>query len=194
MVFNLDINLDLVAAVEREIDRQIALNGGGPTYDTAIARLALVFGQQTPKDASNYIERHHDSLSDHINKKYMHFVRIELLARAGRLHEARDRLETLDSKDLSEPDMRHLRRIIDEAGGADPIERRKVRFRETDSIRDLSILVDQLEAQHEWEANFANMDKSYSSEPMRCLMPTRLAVALHNTSKNVRLLEFLKIE
>ena len=121
----------------------------------------------------------------------MHFVRIELLARAGRLHEARDRLETLDSKDLSEPDMRHLRRIIDEAGGADPIERRKVRFRETDSIRDLSILVDQLEAQHEWE-QICEYGQILFERTHALSDAERLAVALHNTSKNVRLLEFLR--
>ena len=186
--FQFEIELD-VEAIEREIDRQTALNGG-LTYDTAIARLALVFIQQTPKDASNYIERHQDSLSGFINNEYMHFVRIELMVRAGRLDEARNRLETLENEELSEPNKSHLRRIIAEAGGADPIERRKLRFKETNLTVDLSILVDQLEAQHEW-VQLCKYGQILFERTKSLSNAERLAVALHNSGKNDRLVEFL---
>ncbi len=118
-------------------------------------------------------------------------MRIELLARAGRLDEARVRLETLENEELSEPNKSHLRRIIAEAGGADPIERRKVRFRETNSVRDLSILVDQLEAQHEWE-QLCEHGEILFKRTNRLSDAERLAIALHNTRKNDRLVEFLQ--
>ena len=186
--FQFEIELD-IEAIEQEINRQTALNGG-LTYDTAIARLALVFIQQTPNDASNYIESHQESLSEFINNEYMHTVRIELLVHAGRIDEARSRLETLNSEEISEPSKNQLRRIIAEAEGADPIERRKVWFRETDSITDLSVLVDELYAQQEWEqlceygGILFDRTKSLSSAE-------RLAVALHNSGKNDRLVEFI---
>ena len=187
--FQFGIKLDF-GAVEREIDRQTALNGG-LTYDTAIARLALVFIQQTPKNASNYIESHQESLSEFINNDYMHTVRIELLTRTGRLDEARDRLETLGNEELSEVNKNNLRRIIAEAEGADPIERRKVRFRETDSITDLSVLVDELDAQLEWE-QLCEYGRIFFERTKSLSNAERLAVALNNAGKNDRLVEFLE--
>jgi len=75
------IRLDL-KAVEREIERQIALNGE-ITPDAAFARFALAFTQETPEDVANYIARHWDELANHPDKKSMRFIQIEMLSRAG---------------------------------------------------------------------------------------------------------------
>ena len=185
-----DIKLDLVA-IEREIDRQIALNGGGPTYDTAIARLALVFGQHTPVDRANYILQHSDSLAEYIDTQYLRFVQIELLARAGQIKEAKKRLNICLESGVAEEHERRLRGIIAEAQGADPLDRYKERFREEDSLYNLQLLVHELETRCNWEGLCEYGEILY--ERTRALQDAvRFATALFNTQENDRLVGFLK--
>ena len=80
--------------VEQEIERQIALNGK-ITYDTAIARFALVRTQQTPEDAANYIAQYHDEFADDIDKKIILSFQIELFLRTGQPDKANKCLDTL---------------------------------------------------------------------------------------------------
>ena len=83
--FGINLKLD---EVEREIERQIALNGE-ITLDAALARFALTFTQQTPEDAANYIARHYDDLTLLPRKKIRYCLcQIEIcFLNAGQSHE-----------------------------------------------------------------------------------------------------------
>ena len=185
--FGIVLDLD---AVEREIDRQIALNGG-LTYDTAIARLALVFGQHKPVDRADYILQHSDSLAEYIDKQYLQFVQIELLTRAGQIKEAKKRLNMCLESGVVVEHERRLRGIIAEAQGADPLDRYKERFREEDSLYNLQLLVHELETRCNWEVLCDYGEILY--ERTRALQDAeRFATALFNTQENDRLAGFLK--
>ncbi len=107
------IKLDL-AAVEQEIERQVALSGG-ITQDAAIARFALAFKQKTPEDVANYVAQHYDELSKYLDKKSMRFLQIEMLSRAGLPERATECLKLLLDDGLSEAEEVRLRGIIAEA-------------------------------------------------------------------------------
>ena len=185
--FGIRLDLD---AIEREIERQIALNGK-ITSDAAIARLALAFMQPTPEDAANYIARHHDTLAEHIDKKYMQFVQIELFARAGQLEQAKKCLDILLEDGLSEGQERRLRGIIAEAEGADPVERHKEQFKETDSLHDLELLVGELEIRNDWDG-LSEYGRILFERTHALGDGERLATALHNTQEYEPLAEFLE--
>jgi hypothetical protein len=141
--FDKRLRLDL-EAVEREIERQIALNGE-ITPDAAFARFALAFRQETPEDVANYIARHWDELAKHLDKKAMRFIQIEMLSQAGLPERASEYLNILMEEGLSESEERRLRGLIAEAQGANPVETRKEQFKNTNSLNDLRSLVDELE-------------------------------------------------
>jgi hypothetical protein len=183
------ITLDL-EAVERKIERQIALHGE-ITYDTAIARFALAFTQKTPEDVANYIARHRDELAKHLDKKSLQFLQIEMLSRAGLPERANVCLDILVEEGLSEAEGNRLRRIIAEAEGTDPVEARKEQFKKTDSLIDLVNLVDALETRGDWdgicEYGQILFDRTRSLHDAE-----RLANSLNNAQKNERLVDFLE--
>lgn len=185
-----DIKLDLVA-IEGEVDRQIALNGGSLTYETAIARLGLVFGQPTPAARADYIVQHSDSLSEFIDTQYLQFVQIELLARAGQIEEAKKRLNVCLEGDVVEEHESRLRGIIADAQGADPLERYKERFREEDSLHNLQLLVQELETRCNWEG-LCDYGEILYQKTGALEDAVRFATALFNTQANDRLARFLK--
>lgn len=183
------IKLDL-EAVEREIERHIALHGG-ITHDAAIARFALAFTQKNPEDVAHYIARHIDELSKYLDRKSMQFIRIEMLSRAGLPESANECLELLVEEGLSEAEESRLRRIIVEAEGTDPVEARKEYFKKTDSLGDLAILVDELERRGEWDG-LCEYGEILFKRTRSLTDAERFAQALTNTQKNERLYEFLK--
>ena len=185
--FGIKLDMD---AVEREIERQIALNGG-ITDAAAIARIALVFKQPTPEDAANYLARHRAELAAYIDNNSMQFLQIELLSKAGQLEEAEKCLDILLEDGLSEGEERRLRGIIAKAEGADPLERYKEQFRETDSLSDLEILVAELKAKDDWDG-LSEYGRILFERTHALRDAERLATALHNTRKNERLAEFLE--
>ncbi len=143
------IKLDL-EAVEKEIDRQIALHGG-ITLDTAKARFALCFRQKNPKAAANYIDQHYDELSKYINAKSLLVFRIETHLNAGQIETATDCLELLLEHGLSPTDERRIRTRIREAEGTNPIETLKELFKNTNLLSDLEALVEKLESAQDWD-------------------------------------------
>ena len=176
--------------VEQEIERQIALSGK-ITYDTAIARLALVFTQQTPEDAVNYIARYHDELVGHIDKKTMLSLQIDLFSQAGQLEKANECLGILLEEGLSKAEESRLQGRISEAEGTDPIEALKGQFKKTDSLLDLENLVNELGARDGWESLCEYSEILF--ERTRALHNAEaFAFALHKTQKNERLIEFLE--
>ena len=183
------ITLDL-EAVEREIERQIALHGG-ITHDAAVARFALAFTQKTPEDVANYVARHRDELAKYIDKKSMQFLQIEMLSRAGLPERANECMDILVEEGLSEAEESRLRTIIAEAEGTDPVEARKEQFKKSDSLGDLVNLVDELETRCEWDGLCEYGEILF--ERTRSLHDAeRLANALSNTQQNEQLLELIK--
>lgn len=142
------VNLDL-EAVEREIRKQVALNGG-MTMDAAVARLALAFTQDTPEESANYIARHYDELANYIDTKAMQLIQIEMNTRAGLSEQARNCLDKLIEQGISSDEEERLRRLIAEVDGGDPIEARKEQYEKTKALPDLFLLVEELEARKHW--------------------------------------------
>ncbi|MES2923155.1 MAG: HNH endonuclease [Verrucomicrobiota bacterium] len=137
-------------AVAQEIDRQAALNGG-ITPDGAMARFALAFTQKTPEKVADYISRHYDDLVKYLDKKAIRILQIEMIARAGLIQKARELLiHLLLEEDCSNVEEGRLQRMIAEAEGTDPLEARKSQFRQTGSITDLAILVNELGIREKW--------------------------------------------
>ena len=183
------IKIDL-AAVEQAIEQHIARNGG-ITHDAAIARFALAFTRKSPEDVANYVARHYDELTQYFNKKAIRFLQIEMLSRAGLPERAKKCLESLLEDGLSEAEEGRLRRVISEAEGADPVEARKAQFTQSDSLRDLASLVDELESRKDWD-----LLCEYGAllfERTRTLSDAeRLASAFSNTHRTERLIEVVQ--
>lgn len=184
------VKLDL-KAVEREIERQIALNGG-LTYDSAIARFSLAFTRKTPEDISNYITRYREQLSSHIDKKAMGFLQIEMLSRAGIPERANECLKDLLKEGLSEVEETRLRSIISESEGNDPVDVKKKQFKSSHYLGDLISLVDELESKHQWDS-LCEYGQILFDETRSLHDAERLARALINTQRNEQLVEFLKV-
>ena len=146
--FGIKMNL---AAVEQEIEAHISIHGG-MTRDAAMARLALVYTQKSPEDAANYIARHNDGLSKCFDKKLLLIIQIDLLSQAGRPERANACLNLLLEDGLSEAEEHYLRSVIGETEGTNPIEARKERFKQTESLGDLISLVEELESGQEWNS------------------------------------------
>ena len=176
--------------VEQEIERQIALNGK-ITYDTAIARFALVRTQQTPEDAANYITQYHDEFADYIDKKIILSFQIELFSKTEQLDKANECLDTLTREGLSEAEKNRLQIIIAQAEGASPVEALKGQFKETRSLSDLGILVDELETRNDWN-EICEYGKILFEITHELRDAEQLAIALHNTQERERLVEFLE--
>jgi hypothetical protein len=183
------IKLDL-AAVEQEIERQIALHGG-ISPDAAIARFALAFTKKTPEDIANYVAQHYDELSKCLDPKSMRFLQVEMLSRAGQPERANECLNMLLDEGLSSAEEGRLRRIIAGAEGADPIETRKAQFNQSGSLSDLTTLVDELHHRKDWndlcEYGALLLEKTRSIQDAE-----RLTNALSNAGKTDQLVQFVR--
>lgn len=145
--FGAKLNLE---AVEKEINREIALNGD-VTQNAAIARLALAFTQKTPEKMALYIEQHFEELSGHIDRTSLQSLQVEMLSKAGLSKRAKECLASLLDEGISAIEESRLRRIIAESEGLDPVEARKLQFEETNSLHDLEALVQALESKEDWK-------------------------------------------
>lgn len=146
LAFGLKLDLD---AVEREIEQRSALSGGS-SPDAALARFSLALTQKNPKAVADYIDCHRDQIQRYIEKKAVNFIEIEMLAKAGLIQRAEERLMTLVNDGLSEEEQNYLRRVITESTGTDPIETSKAQFERSGQIKDLVNLVGLLEEKSDW--------------------------------------------
>lgn len=183
-----EIKVDL-KAVEQEIERRIALNGG-ITADAAIARFALAFTQKTPEDKANYVTRHFDELAKYLNKKAMRFLQIEMFSQAGLPERAKHCLEFLLEEGLTEAEESRLQRVIAEVEGTDPVEARKEQFKKTDSLIDLEVLIVELENRRDWRS-LCEYGEILFQRTRSVRDAERLANALNNEHKTERLVQFL---
>jgi hypothetical protein len=183
------IKLDL-GAVERDIERNIAINGG-MTIDAAIARFALAFTQPTPEEAANYIARHQNQLAAHIDAKLMRYRQIEMLSRAGLIERANKVLDRLLEEGIPAEQESNLRRIISGAQGSDPIESRKAQYETTRALGDLINLVAELEDHQRWD-DLCEFGRRLFEETHSLSDAERLVNAFNNTHRSKALVGFLK--
>ena len=182
------IKLDL-NAVERDIERSIAINGG-MTIDAAIARFALAFTQPTAEEVANYIARYHNQLAAHIDTKLMRYRQIEMLSHAGLVERANEVLDRLLEEGIPAEQESNLRRIISEAQGRDPVESRKAQYEETRSLGDLINLVAELEEHQHWD-DLCEFGKLLFEETHSLRDAERLVNAFNNTHRSEELVGFL---
>jgi hypothetical protein len=183
------LKMDL-GAVEKEIDRRVALSGRG-TVDEAFARFALAFTQSDPKGTAEYIARHRGQLYEHLQKSGIQTIEIEMLARGGQLDTAKERLAEALADGLGETERQHLSRIIAEAEGADPAAERKKQYEKTGRLNDLANLVFLLQEQESWQELLPFAERLFGMT--HALEDAfRVAKVLNETEQYDELLQFLE--
>lgn len=138
-----------IAAVEREVERQTALNGGS-TPEGSVARLALALMQRSRAEVARYLDAHRDELLRHVDHKAFAFIEIEMLAKSGQGDLAAERLEAAHSLGLGPEEAARLQHVVDEAEATDVVAARRARFESTDALADLVPLVDRLADEEAW--------------------------------------------
>ncbi len=145
--FSVELDLE---AVENEIDRQVALNGGA-TGDTAIARLSIALTKSSRAEVAKYIGNHRGELEDHIDQRALAFIEIEMLAKSGQRDVAKTVFEQLSTRiALSDDERARLDIVLSEASEDDPIATMRARYEQSKSLTDLRVLVDVLEEAEDW--------------------------------------------
>ena len=138
------------ATVEQEIESQIALHGE-ITYSAAIARLALAFEQDTPEAVRTISHGTLINSPSIFIKNPCSSSKPKSFFKAGLPKKAKKYLDLLLEEELTETEEERIQRVIGEAKGGDPIEPRKERFKETDSLVDLIDLVENLNLRQKWK-------------------------------------------
>ena len=178
------------AAIEQEIERQIALNGG-MTRNAAIARFALASTLTSPEDVADYIAQHCDELAEYLDKKIMRVLQVEMLSKAGLLERANVCLELLLEDGLADVEEERVRKTISQAEGADAVEVRKVQFNQSHSLVDLMFLVRELETRERWD-DLCEYGEILFERTHQLKDAERLVVALGNTHRIERVIEFVQ--
>ena len=184
-------NLD-PQAVEKEIERQKALNGE-ITYDASRARLGLVFKKATEnlKDAVDYIDRYEDDIACYLDRKSVQVLKIRMLSGTGQLERAEKCLAALKKEGLSETEYEGVRRLILEAKESDQLGVQKRRFEETDSLSDLIILVEKLLIAELWD-DACEYGRVLFERTSGLSEAEELARALIGAGRNGQLVEFIR--
>jgi len=185
--FGIKLDLD---AVERDIERHVAQNGG-MTQDAAIARYALAFTKPTPEEVANYLAVHQNQLAAHIDKDLLQFRQIEMLSRAGFIDRAQSLLDQAIERGITPAQESNLRRSIAEAQGNDPIESYKELYKSTNNLGDLINLVNELENHQRWE-DLSEYGRKLFEETHSLRDAERLVYSYNNTHRFKVLVEFLK--
>ena len=185
--FGVELDLD---AVEREIDRNIAINGG-ITIEAAVARFAIAFTKPTAEEAANYIVRHQEQLSSHVDPKLMRFRQVELYSQAGLTDRANEVLEHLVEQGISSEEENNLRRTISEAKGTNPVASRKEQYESTGALGDLINLVAELEEHQCWD-DLCEFGMRLFEQTRSLTDAERIVRAFSNTHQSKALIDFLQ--
>ena len=133
--------------VEQEIDRQVALTGGGKVVH-AVARLSLATVREIPVDGIEYLERHREQLCHHLDQHFLHGIEIQLLVYAGEFSRARLKLSEAESAGMDRARSSRLNALIDGASGNDTILTvLRENYEVSGSVADLRILTNELAEQ-----------------------------------------------
>ncbi len=180
-----------IALIERDIEKDTAINGGKSTIDGALARFGIIQTMPSAEAAANYIERHHSQLATHIEDRMIRSIQIELLIRAGMIEKAKEILAQLTGDGTDTQNYNHLQRAISDASAADSVEPHKVQFKATGSLDDLIRLARELEDNHRWNdlCDYGKLlfNKTHSLDDAELL-----AKALIKLNRTTELVEFLR--
>lgn len=157
------LKLDLTA-IEQRIDQSVALSGYG-SADEAFARLSLAFTKGTAKAVAEYIDKHRAQLYKHLDKSSIAGLEIEVLARAGLMQTAKEKLEQAERDGLSARNHGLLERIIAEASGSDPIAERRSLYESSGELHALVNLTDELEKSQLWPDLLPYAEKLFQKNP-----------------------------
>ncbi len=183
--------LDLMA-VEKEIDRQVALSGG-PTSETAVARFVLALKQSSSANVAKYIARHRGDLEGHIDQRALAVTEIEMLAKSGQRDAAKKVQEELAaSTSLSEEDISRLELILSEAPANDLITAARILYDESNSLPDLRNLVGMLHEANDWE-QLTKFAEKLHSETNSLLSAEYFVSALVKSGRDEDALTFLAV-
>jgi hypothetical protein len=105
-----------------------------------VLRSSLAFAQSSPKAIADYIAKHRAQLYEHLQKPAVQMVEIGMLARAGLIDAANDKLTTAVADGLGQREEQNLRRMISESESADPAFERRKQFEQTSNLGDLANL------------------------------------------------------
>lgn len=142
LALQFDVELDL-EETDRAIRREVARHGGA-TPTVAAARLALATTRGEPAAVADYIAQHREDFGDHVEETALGTLELNALVQAGRLEQARTRLDQLVNAGLSSGDADRLRVRLAEGEGENTTASAKRRFERTNSLPDLLDVVMQL--------------------------------------------------
>lgn len=184
--FRLKVDLP---AIEAEVDRQTALTGGGDAK-IVVARFALAFTKGGPGAAYDYLDKHRSQIERHVPIRSLRLIEIEMLARAGKVADARELARVSD--DLFDAEERaRISRMFEEAQGADPGALREASYAASGQLTDLVNLVNYLETSDQFEKLSKYAEKLF--EELKSLEAAEtLGRALNNAGNYERLGDFLR--
>ena len=180
--------------IEREIERQTALYGR-VTEDAASARFSLAYCQNTPENFSAYIDTYFNTLSVHINSKYLRIIQIYVLAQNQKQSLAGvyfDRLKTSDIE-LSDVEDTYLQSLVQSSTDDQLILLEVKQYEESNSIDTLRSLVSRLTQNQSW-SDLCRYGKLLFELTRARQDAERYAIALRNLNRTGDLLEFLNTQ
>ena len=188
--YALQYNIELdTQKIEQEIEQEIAKNGG-ITLDAAMARFALAFTKNTPKEVADYIARHQSQLASYINPKLMLFRRVEMLTRAGLISQAIELYEQAVDEGITDQERDNLLQIISNAQGNNPIESIRLKYESSQNLDDLINLFDKLEEHKHWD-DMCKYGKILFEETGELRYAKGLVNAFTITHKSAEVINFL---
>ena len=188
LAFGVELDLD---AVVRALDRQVALLGG-PTGDTAVARLSLALTQPSREKVATYIERHRDEIEPYLDVRAIAFIEIETLSLSGQADAARQAFERLKAAvQLGADEEARLKIILAKGTNEEPSAAWRVQYEKTKSLTDLKNLVDALYNKEEWSQMTAYATTLYEATKS---IPSaeQLVSSLVNSGQDPNAMEFIE--
>ena len=177
--------------VEQELERTIALTGV-VSLEATIARFSLATMRDSPDEFADYIDLHFETLSTHLQPKFLRFNQISVLAIHGRRRRASECLDALLNSgiEISESEESYLRNLIKFQTNRDSIEVWLQQFQESNSIGDLRLVVNTLQTNQSWE-ELCSYSKLLFARTRSKEDAEIVAQALRNCNKSTELKEFL---
>jgi len=186
--FGVGLDLDMVA---RAVDRQVALFGG-PTSDTAVARLSIALTLPSEEQVAAYIERYRGELESCLDVRTIAFIEIEMLSRSGQADAAQQAFERLTrAVQLGTDEEARLNIILSEGSNDAPTAARRVQYETTKSLTDLRNLVDALYDKEEWSQLTEYAAKLYEATKS-VLSAEQLAASLVKCGQDQKAADFIE--
>lgn len=149
MAVQFGLQLDRTA-VDRAI-AEVESAPGEPSNDALMARFVLAMEGDAPGTLADFVNANRDRLSRLVDPVGIASIEIRALVAADRHPEAQEKLAVLRAGGTaSEADLQKLDGVIAEGRGEDSISSFEERFRASNSIDDLMVLVARLQERREW--------------------------------------------